>query len=168
MDIRKAEEFKIKHKEMVEKRALEEISAVNIIRSMISTEELRIKAYEKAQIGHHGPAVTITGVGLAFYFYSYTKGFKASFPKASTFFSKSISIRLFMLLVVVRSSLYIEQVYFESNLNPIAFDEYMEAYKYTEDLKMRRVEKLDFLDRIKFGLGYDLKYYLNSIKSIFK
>lgn len=167
MDIRKVEEFKIKHKEMVEKRELEEISAVNIIKSMIRTEELRNKAYEKAKIGYHGPAVTVMAIGVALYFYSFSSGFKKNYPKAATFFSKTFSIRLFMLLVVGRAGLYGEQKLFEDNINPIAFDEYMQAFKYTEDLKMKRIEKFDFLDRIKFGLGYDLKYYLNSVKSIF-
>lgn len=166
MDIRKVEEFKVKQKELIEKKELEEISSINIIKSMERTEELRIKVYEKALIGMHGIALGFGAAAMLLFLYSYTKGFSATYPRAANFFSKSVSIRLLIPLFMLRIGLFVEQSHFESQTNPLAYDDYLQSLKFTQNLMQRRIEKLSWVERIKFGLDIDLQYYLDTINSL--
>lgn len=166
MDIRKAEEFKVKQQELIAKKEQEELSSISIIKSIERTEELRNKVYENSMIGSQGFSVLFSSAAMFLFFYSYTKGFSTSFPRAAVFFSKSVAVRALIPVFMLRTGVYLDQVHFESQTNPIAFDDYIQSYNYTQNLIQRRLAKMSWPERIKFSLNLDLQYFINTISSL--
>ena len=164
MDIRKTEEFKAAQEKIMENRRLEEISGMNIIKNMRRTEEFRRNLYQDSNLGNNGPLYFSFVIGSAVSLFTITKKFSFYFPKVSRFLGKNLSIRVFIILFFCRTGMTIEQTMFERSEKAKEYQNYTTALAYTNDLVQRRIESIEYLDRVFLVTGIDLKNFINKIK----
>lgn len=159
MDIRDTEEFKGKQREIIRKRAAEEICAVNILAEIHRNNLLKDKVYAEYKIGSQGLMTTYMIVAIGVSSFTLTGKFRSSFPRLSGVIGKSYIARIALIYAAMTIGRSYEQYRVENKLNKEAYEEYTKAYKYFVELKARKLASLSVSQKISLLFGIDVNEY---------
>lgn len=167
MDIRETEAFKVQQKEMLKRRAAEEISAKNIVTSMKLTENLRKEVYSQELVGEQGMLKFLVTLSTCFSLLSYTRKFYKIFPRARSFLDSSSLTRIVLIMVSARIGVTFDQYIVEHRKNPISFKNYLASYSYTESLKAKKLSQISYSRRFYLTSGLNVEKFYNAAKGLF-
>ena len=165
MDIRKTTEFQEKQKQKLEELQKQEISARNILATLNTLEELRHNVYSEHKVGSQGIMNLMIMTSCVMSAVTLSGRFAKTFPRVSGILGQSYMPRIVLVYLSMTLGRTLEKYRVDHHLNPEAYKEYISVYNYYESLKTRKVQSVDWVERLEVLFGVHLRQWVPEVLS---
>mmetsp|Transcript_13594 Transcript_13594/g.19855 ORF Transcript_13594/g.19855 Transcript_13594/m.19855 type:complete len:170 (+) Transcript_13594:22-531(+) len=165
MDIRKTTEFQEKQKQKLEELQKQEISARNILATLNTLEELRHNVYSEYKVGSQGIMNLMIMTSCVMSVVTLSGRFAKTFPRVSGILGQSYMPRIVLVYLSMTLGRTLEKYRVDHHLNPEAYKEYISVYNYYRSLKTRKVQSVDWVERLEVLFGVHLRQWVPEVFS---